>query len=163
MGLFSKKGPTRGEVHAYKQGQDAAAEMAAAFKLYREQRFNPVHHKYLGVLRDGLLSILKDNERPPLLMCRAHLQSFEDNVNILREKMWEETETAMAEWLSFAREVGVYEMTVQTEKYWIKEFCDNLLNEGGAVIASYLQVVQDADNAWRRNFPVKAKEYYPEN
>ncbi len=90
MSWFRSKGPTQGEVKAYQMGQEASAEMATPFKVYQEQRFGPVHNNYLGVLRDCLQSALKGEDKPPLLVCRADMQVFEDNVNLLRTQMLDE-------------------------------------------------------------------------
>src|SRR5262249_23168441 len=156
MGWFAKKGPTEDEVRAFQMGEKAAQEMATAFRLYQDQRFGPVHEAYLRILRDALQSALKDEDDPPLLKSRAHLQVFEDNVGELRTQMFNETKSSMAEWFERARIFGVLEETEAAVKQSIDSFCNNLLNEGGTIIQQYIPVIKDADEAWQKKYPDKA-------
>src|SRR5262245_9128952 len=111
MTWFRKKGPTPGEVRAYQMGQQAGDEMATAFQLYQEQRFGPVHTRYLDILRESLQDALKSEDKPPILVCRANLQVFEDNVKELRTQMFEETKSSMAKWFERARAFGLFDET----------------------------------------------------
>lgn len=160
MAWFGKKGPIEGEVRAYQFGQQAGEEMATAFQLYQEQRFGPVHDRYLGVLRDALQLALKGEDKPPLLMCRAHVQVFEKQVGELKSQMFDDTKSAMSDWFERARTFGVLDEVETGVRQSIDLFCKNLLNEGGAVIEQYIPVVQDADEAWQGKYPERAAHYY---
>lgn len=160
MGWFSKKGPTQDEVRAYQIGQDAGAEMATAFNVYQQQRFGPIYGRYLDVLRDALQSALKDDSKPPLLVCRAHLQIFEENVKTLHTQMLDETMSSMSDWFERARVFGVFEQTQAGVQQSIETFCGKLLNEGGALVEAYIPVIEDAESAWQRKFPERVAEFY---
>jgi hypothetical protein len=159
MSWFSKKGPTPREVRAYQMGQQAGEEMATAFRIYQEQRFGPVYIKYLNIFRDALQSALKQEDKPPLLMCRAHMDVIEENVKELRTQMFEETKSSMAEWFERARAFGLFDEAVEGVRQSIDSFCNKLLNEAAEIIEQYMTVITDVDEAWRRKYPDKAAKY----
>lgn len=147
------------EVEAYNKGAELGGDIAQAMLTYKEERFGPVHGRYMDVLKDKLREAISDGSAPPINLASIHYNIFKENVEKLPADMFAEMQVALKPMLEIADIVGVRE-DVDTSMWTLcRDFAADLLADGQDTVKKYIEVLADADDAWRKHNPIEALKW----
>jgi len=150
------KGNRPEDSEAYKAGEAVGHDIASVILNYKQQRWNPVHDRYLGILRDNLRNAISDPGTPPITLASAHYAIFKENVENLPAEMYNEMKESLGQVFDLAARLGTLDELHGVVQNMCNEFSASLLVDGQKTVTEYATVLADADDAWRAAHPVEA-------
>ena len=145
-------------------GERAVASMAADLDAFMQARFNPVFNSMLDVLRGRLDEAIdvEGTDAPPLMRGQVEYEIFVENVDDVRARMLGEVQSAMGDWLKFAREADLTESLQAYLEHQVDTFLKNLKLAGLSLLSDYADRLKEADDNWRAQNPSLALQFPPE-
>ena len=141
---------------AEQKGRDAFNSVAANFDEFFTERFGHIPEAFLALLTKHIDNDIRQTDRPPLLIARAHFAIFQQNVTKAGEIMQSEIAGQMKEWTEVDNALGVDGVT-QLTNHEVKNFCSDLTLRGFALLSERVPELKLADDKWRAEFPELAK------
>lgn len=127
--------------------------MVADLDGFIASRFGHLKDAYLDILATGVRTALSQDEHSPILVARAELAVFNENVIDSREKMAGEIMEHMREWADLSEQVGEPDQVARVMNARLDDFLLDLRVSGIDLLTKHAEALKIADDSWRKKNP----------
>lgn len=143
---------------AFRVGQEAAQSMVADLDGFIDSRFGHLKEAYLDILATGVRAALSQDEHSPILIARAELAVFNENVTGKREEMAGEIMEHMREWEAVFEQMGEQDQVARVMNARLDDLLLNLTVSGIDLLTKHADALKIADDSWRKKNPALAAQ-----
>lgn len=152
--------PTREEQakldRAFKIGQEAAQSMVADLDGFIASRFGHIKEAHLEILAKSIREALSQTDHSPILVARAGLDVFNENVTNTRTSMTAEIAEHMHEWEKVFEHIGKPDQVARVMNARLDDLVLDLRTRGIDMLVKHADPLKIADDSWRKANPTLA-------
>lgn len=132
--------------------------MVADLDGFIASRFGHLKEAYLDILATGFRAAVSQDEHSPILVARAELDVFNENVTGKREKMAGEIMEHMREWDAVFQEMGEQDQVTRVMNARLEDLLLALRVSGIVLLTKHADALKIADDSWRKKNPALAAQ-----